>query len=165
MPKAVSNNSRRDDAGLEDTVAVLMRSARLFAALTAESVARAGDTVTPPQLRVLVLADLQGPLNNTAIAAALNVHLSNASRICDRLVQAGLLDRRDSPTDRRNVQLSLTSKGSRLVRQVMRHRQAALTDILERMPPASRADLRAALDDFNDIAEAHSDPVPDARAG
>jgi DNA-binding MarR family transcriptional regulator len=152
----VSGRSAHDHT-VDDAVEVLMRSARLFAAITAESTARAGDTVTPPQLRVLVLASTRGPLNNTAVAAALNVHLSNASRICDRLVQADLLNRRDSPTDRRHVELTLTPKGRRLVETVMRHRRTALTVILERMPSKSRAMLQAALNDFNHAADAHPD--------
>ena len=130
-----------------------MRSARAFAAITAESIARAGDVVTPPQLRVLVLASQHGPLNNTAVAADLNVHLSNASRICDRLVHAGLLNRRDSPTDRRNVELTLTDRGRQLVDAVLVHRRETLADILHRMPVKSRAELVSALTDFNAIAE------------
>jgi DNA-binding MarR family transcriptional regulator len=145
-----STRPRIDDESVE----VMMQSAQVFAGLTAESIARVGDSVTPPQLRVLVLANTAGPLNNKRVAAALNVHLSNASRICDRLVQAGLLNRRDSPADRRNVELSLTSKGHELVSAVMNHRQAALTDILERMPAGSRQAFLASLEDFN--AAAHS---------
>lgn len=148
-PDDPSQDERSDDVSLE----VLMRSARVFAAITAESIARAGDVVTPPQLRVLVLAAHHGPLNNTAVAADLNVHLSNASRISDRLVQAGLLNRRDSPTDRRNVELTLTDQGQQLVNAVLEHRRSALTEALQRMRPASRDALVTALDEFNAVAE------------
>jgi DNA-binding MarR family transcriptional regulator len=136
-----------------ESVELIMRSAQVFAALTAESIARVGDSVTPSQLRVLVLADTVGSLNNKGVAAALNVDVSNASRICDRLVQTGLLNRRDSPTDRRNVELSLTSRGRELVSAVMKHRQAALTDILQRMPARSRQALLSSLEDFNAAAQ------------
>jgi len=77
-----------------------------------------------PQLRVLVLASMQGALNLGAVAEALGVHASNATRTVDRLVVAGLLDRRDSPADRRQLELRLTSKGRDLVESVMSHRRA-----------------------------------------
>lgn len=136
-----------------ETVDALMRAARNFAAVTAESLAQAGD-VTLAQFRVLVLASRRPTLNTTAVAAALQVHLSNASRICDRLVAAGLLDRRESRADRRHVQLSLTPRGTELVTLVLEHRRAALVQVLQRMPQDTRAALAAALEVFSDAAEA-----------
>lgn len=62
----------------------LMNAARIFAATTAESVAQIGDTVTLPQLRILVLASTRPSVNNSDVAQALDVHLSSASRTCDR---------------------------------------------------------------------------------
>ena len=96
-------------------VETLLGASRIFGAITAESVVQVGEGVTLPQLRVLVLASQPGHLNATGVAEALDVHLSSASRICDRLVQAGLLDRRDLPRDRRNVELTLTRAGERLL--------------------------------------------------
>jgi DNA-binding MarR family transcriptional regulator len=52
------------------------------------------------------------------VAGALDVNPSNASRTCDRLMKAGLLDRRESPDDRRNVTLTLTEAGTWLVDKV-----------------------------------------------
>lgn len=126
----------------------LLNAARIFTAITAESVAQVGEGVTVPQLRVLVLASQPGHLNATAVAAALDVHLSSASRICDRLVQAGLLDRRDLPEDRRHVELTLTPAGQRLLASVNDHRRDVFTRILRRMAAADRAALTQALSEF-----------------
>lgn len=130
-----------------------MRVARNFAGVIAESLAQA-DEVTLPQLRVLVLASRRRALSNTDVAAALHVHLSNATRICDRLVAAGLMDRQESTTDRRRVQLTLTAQGDELVATVMDHRRAALVRILQQMPPETHANLAAAFDLFSEAAEA-----------
>ena len=54
-------------------------------------------SVTLPQLRVLVLTCDRGALSMGEVAQLLDVHPSNATRLVDRLVQAGLLDRRDDP--------------------------------------------------------------------
>ena len=60
------------------------------------------DLVTVPQLRVLMMVRIRGLLTLRAVAAALEGNPSNASHTCDRPIKAGLLDRRDSPTNRRN---------------------------------------------------------------
>jgi DNA-binding MarR family transcriptional regulator len=133
----------------------VMRAARIFASITAESVAQTGDAVTLPQLRILVLASTRPALNNTEVADALDVHLSNASRTCDRLVQAGLLSRRESRTDRRRVELSVTGEGERLLAAITSHRQAAFSRILKQMPPQDQLTLASALDSFTDLADQH----------
>jgi DNA-binding MarR family transcriptional regulator len=136
-----------------EALEAVVRAARVFAAITAESIAQAGEGVTLPQLRVLVLARTTGMLNNSAVAHALDIHISNASRICERLVQAGLLDRRHSPDDRRQVQLTLTPAGSSLVDAVTEHRRTAFTQILGLMSPGERASLAKALRAFVDVGE------------
>ena len=131
----------------------LQSAARIFGAITAESIARVGEGVTLPQLRVLVLASQPGQLNASGVAQALDVHLSSASRICDRLVQAGLLDRRALPQDRRHVDLTLTPAGERLLTSVNDHRREVFTRILRRMDPAEREALAQALSGFVAAAE------------
>ncbi|MBM7799121.1 DNA-binding MarR family transcriptional regulator [Microlunatus panaciterrae] len=137
----------------------VMRASRVISGIVAESVAQTGDAVTMPQLRVLVLVGTRSAVNTSAVAAELDIHPSNASRLCDRLVQAGLLDRRESSTDRRHVVLSLTSAGSELVSSVMDHRREAFRRILDRMQPREREQLRSALDRF---AELSGEPPEDA---
>lgn len=149
----MSSGSSAHAAVDPDAIEAALRAARNFAGVIAQSVAQA-DEVTLPQLRVLVLASRQQALSNTAVADELRVHLSNATRLCDRLVSAGLLDRRESKADRRRVELTLTPAGIQLVATVMDHRRAALVQILQRMPPETHQALAAALDIFSDAAEA-----------
>ena len=134
----------------------LLSAARVFAAITAESIAQVEEGVTLPQMRVLVLASQPGQLNATGVAQALDIHLSSASRICDRLVQAGLLYRRDLPQDRRNVELTLTPAGERLLGSVNDHRREVFRRILRRMDSAERESLAAALSVFVGAAEEYS---------
>jgi DNA-binding MarR family transcriptional regulator len=142
---------------VDDEIEIAMRAARIFAGVTAESIAQAGDTVTVPQLRVLVLAASRDSLNTTAVAEELDVHLSNASRICDRLVAAGWLNRRESPADRRNVELSLTVEGEALLSSVMSHRRAAFTRILKRIPADDRTTLARGLQALCDAADDYAE--------
>lgn len=141
-----------------DQVDAVLRASRALVGVAAASIAAVGDVVTVPQLRVLVMVHTRGPLNLAAVADGLEVNPSNASRTVDRLIKAGLLDRRDSPVDRRNVILTLTDAGRQLVGKVTRHRRVAIERVLRKMPAAQRDRLAEALDAF---ATAAGEP-PDA---
>jgi DNA-binding MarR family transcriptional regulator len=131
----------------------LMNAARIFAATTVESVAPIGDTVTLPQLRILVLASTRPSVNNSDVAQALDVHLSSASRTCDRLVRSGLLSRQALPRDRRRVELILTCEGQKLVAEVTARRRATFSRILTQMSADDQMALSQALDVFVNLAD------------
>lgn len=131
-----------------DEVDAVMAATRVLVALSARSVAGLDGQITLPQFRALVMVASSGPVNLGAVARALGVHPSNATRACDRLVGAGLLDRRDDPGDRRNLTLDLTAAGRALVRQVMDDRRAAIAAILGRMPDEQRRALAPVLESF-----------------
>jgi DNA-binding MarR family transcriptional regulator len=76
------------------------------------------------------------------------VHASNATRICDRLVGAGLMERHEDPADRRYIRLELTGKGQDLVETVLQHRRQAIAEVISKMPPGRRPALAAALEAF-----------------
>lgn len=129
-----------------------MAASRVLSAVVATSVAEVEDQVSLTQLRVLVMLATHGSLNLVAVAESLRVHRSNATRTAERLVVAGLVDRRDLPTDRRNVCLTLTPKGQRLVESVFEHRRAAIGQVISRMPASKRRALPSALESFAEAA-------------
>lgn len=131
-----------------DQIDAVLRASRAFVGIAAASIAAVDDDVTMPQLRVLVMVDTKGSLNLAAVAAGLGVNPSNASRICDRLIRGGLLDRQESPDDRRNITLSLTEAGSQLVKRMMKHRRTSIIRVLRDMDPDDRELLTTALDRF-----------------
>ena len=122
-----------------------MDASRVLVALIAESVAEVDGDVTPTQLRILVLVERSPGTNLSAIAEALDVHPSNATRAVDRLVRAGFLTRTESERDRRNLELSLTDEGNALLDRVMAHRRRAFERVLRQMDPQERTALEAAL--------------------
>lgn len=132
-------------AGQVDAV---LRASRALIGIAAASIAEVDDTVTIPQLRVLVMIHTHGPMNLTGVADGLDVSASNASRICDRLIRAGFLDRQEASADRRHISLSLTDSGRQLVRKVTRHRRRAIDRVLRVMSARERAAVVAALDTF-----------------
>lgn len=146
-----------------DQVDAVMSAARVLVGVIAASVAAVEDAVTVPQFRVLAMTATHGPLSVGDVARVLAVHPSNATRTVDRLVGDGLLDRRDSPRDRRQVELTLTPAGRDLVGTVMRHRRATIRAVLKRMSPADRSALVPAMRAFGQAGEPAEDglwPVP-----
>jgi DNA-binding MarR family transcriptional regulator len=127
---------------------VVMQASKVISAALAHSLALAGDTVSAPGLRVLVMLDAAGSLNLSAVAEGLGVNASTASRTCDRLVVDGLVDRREQAADRRQVALSLTESGSAFVDRVMSERRDVLMRVLDAMPADERARLVEALTAF-----------------
>lgn len=136
----------------EQIDAVLVAS-RALVAVAAQSVASVEDRVTLPQLRVLVMIASRGSQNLASVAAGLGVHASNGTRMCDKLVNAGLLHRSDDPTDRRNVVLELTQSGQQLVDSMNEHRRTAIANVLAKMPAQLRSDLVPVLLAFADSAQ------------
>jgi DNA-binding MarR family transcriptional regulator len=123
----------------------LLRAARAFSGIVAASLAQVDDQVTPQQLRVLVVVATNRPANASTVSDALDLHPSSATRLCDRLVGAGLLDRRSDPDDRRQVTLRLTDSGLRLLGVVMEHRRARLTEVLRGLTENQRRDVERCL--------------------
>ncbi|BEL12386.1 MarR family transcriptional regulator [Actinoplanes sichuanensis] len=114
-------------------------------------------TVPPAQLRVLTIVAGNRHTNMSRLAEALDVVPSSASRLCDRLEATGLLRRVADPRDRREVRLLLTSASRRLLADLRERRQAALAEVLERMPAAARQDLLQALQAFESAATVPGD--------
>jgi len=141
------------DADIEAVLA----GARALVAVAARSLAETADVLTVPQLRALMILATRGPLSLSELADDMGVHPSNATRACDRLVAADLVDRRDNPVDRRHLALELTPAGRQEIDDVIARRRAAVADILWRMTPAHRRALGRALAHF---AAAAGEPRP-----
>ena len=135
-------------------ISQLMLASRAVIAAAVRALESVDAGISVPQMRVLVLLWTGEPLNLSAVAEGLGVNASNASRTCDRLVAAGLVDRGASATDRRQVALTLTPEGRVLVERLMLRREQELGAIVARMTPADQEQLMRALQPFNEAASA-----------
>lgn len=158
-----TSNSRRATpapAVTAEQVDAVMLAAQALIGVTAQSVATVEHAVTLPQLRALMLVASRRNLNLNTLAQAMQIHPSNATRVCDRLVSAGLLERRSSSTDRRSLLLELTDDGARLIDSVTAMRRAAIAEVLAQVPPSRRRALAAAMRAFG--RGAGEEPLDDA---
>ncbi|GGM89016.1 hypothetical protein GCM10009721_12710 [Terrabacter tumescens] len=122
-------------------------------AVTARSMAAASEVTDLLHLRILVVLSSGPPLSLGALADAVGIHLTRASRVCDRLVTRGLVDRADDPGNRRQLVLRLTPAGHEVVEEVMRDRAEQVRPILARMTPEDRRTLVSALGRFAQAAD------------
>ena len=152
MAKGTPHSLRADVELDSEQVERVVRGTRAFGAMIAGSLASVDPPITMPQWRVLVLAESE-PQNVKSVAEDLGVHPSNATRLCDRLVRAGLLDRRPLENDRRQVVLTLTARGRNIVDRVFAHRRRTVRQILATMPEEQRASIAEAVDAFVSAAE------------
>lgn len=119
-----------------------------LAHLWSEAAQRASLRLSPHQLRALRILEEEPGLNLTALAVGMEIGLPTASRLCDRLEAAGLLERVLHPRKRREVRLLLTRQGHRILDEVASRRAHALAVVLGAMKPAEREALRQGLQGF-----------------
>ena len=82
--------------------------------------------LTAAQADALLVIGQAGPLSLKELGELLIAEAGHPSRLVDRLVEAGLVERRPAAEDRRRVELSLTTKGRRLERRILAARESAL---------------------------------------
>jgi DNA-binding MarR family transcriptional regulator len=145
-------------AAPDELVDTVLAASRALVAVAARSLTVAGDEVTLPQYRALVVLAARGPRGTAELAAALAVSPSTATRMCDRLVRKGLVRRTRRAGDRRGVRIALTPAGRGLVAQVTRRRRAELARVLATLPEEQREPMITAFRAF--AAAAGETPLP-----
>jgi DNA-binding MarR family transcriptional regulator len=143
---------RRGMDPVDEVATALLDAGRALVAIAVRTVSAGPVPLTVVQHRVLVLVADRGSLSVTAVASALGVNQSTASRHCARLEQLGLVARARAAHDGRSVDVALTAAGRRQVQAVRSAREREITEVLSRMPrPVSRAALQA-LEQFSEAA-------------
>lgn len=148
-PSKVPSRSGADKAWpLEAELDAVQAACRVLVAISSQSIAAVEDEVDLTQFRALVIVASRGSVSLGELAEGAGLHLSTASRMCDRMVAASLLNRADDPANRRQLVLTLTDRGRRLVEKVMHQRRTALEPMLAAMPKSRRAELVTLLQEF-----------------
>jgi DNA-binding MarR family transcriptional regulator len=165
MPDLTSHDelSLPGQAADDELVDTVLAASRALVAVAARSLAAAGDEVTLPQYRALVMLAARGPQGTAELAAALAVTPSTVTRLCDRLVRKGLVRRHRQAGDRRAVRIALTGAGRDLVAEVTRRRRAELARLLGALSPDQHEPVIAAFRAF--AAAAGELPQPGAALG
>lgn len=130
-----------------------------------ERLMRAG--VSMSHLHVMWILQSHGDLSMTHLAEMLDISLSNATGLVDRMAERGIIDRTGVPDDRRIVRVALSDHGRELLAQVDLVRSDLLASILRHLDATqldgvlhTLADLRQAMQAARaagDLPDASSD--------
>ncbi|MBM7806829.1 DNA-binding MarR family transcriptional regulator [Geodermatophilus bullaregiensis] len=141
---------------------VLLGLVRTAVGVSTRAAARLGG-VSLVQLRALTVLHERPDASLAELARGVGGSVSTTSRLVDRLVTAGLADRRPSPASRRSVSLRLTPAGEDLLDRYDRLRLTELRAVLAEVPGDRRDAVLAALGEFTAAAgrvAAAPTPVP-----
>jgi DNA-binding MarR family transcriptional regulator len=122
----------------------LLTAIRWAMAISVRAADQIGD-ISPVQLRALTVLQESPGTNLNDLAQAMGVTVSTTSRLVDRLVAAGLVDRRPSPQTRREISLVLTAAGRGRLQRYDRLRLAEARARLEAVPADERDSVITAL--------------------
>jgi DNA-binding MarR family transcriptional regulator len=147
----------------DPVVDAVVRASRALVGITVRALNSVSDEVTLPQLRTLVVVSLQGPQTVSALAERLDVHASTMTRMCSRLVSRGLVARKPSALDRREVVIELTAQGRGLVNEVMDKRRREIDFVVRRMTAEDRDRVVAALELFSQAADGRVDDTRESQ--
>ena len=101
--------------------------------------------VSMAHMHVMWLLEHHGELQMTRLAEMLDVSMSSATGIVDRMEERGLIERARVPDDRRVVEVRLTSRGIQALETIEAIKQDRLRDILGHLDSAELAGVAGAL--------------------
>jgi DNA-binding MarR family transcriptional regulator len=154
--------SPRDDQ-IEPIIADFRTAITTLKVLSNERVLKVG--LSMAQLNILYTLKRCGEMPMSRLAEMLNVSLSNATGLIDRIEERGLVERTRVPEDRRIVLIRVTAAGEQLLRDLDVLSDDLLRSVLGRL---DRAELTAVGTAFASIRDALVDAagrLPDRHAG
>ena len=121
---------------------------------------RHGLSLADYEILVNLSSESAGELRMTELAARTLVSRSGLTRRLDRLVESGLVERRNCPTDRRGVYAVLTGRGRRRLEEAApTHVEGVRRHFLSRM---EGQDLQALAASLNAVVESAVGPASPA---
>ncbi|MBB4917623.1 DNA-binding MarR family transcriptional regulator [Streptosporangium saharense] len=100
--------------------------------------------MTPTQVATLVAVERHAGITPGELAEHEKVQPPSMTRVIAVLEERGLVSRTPHPSDRRQVSVSVTERGSALLKEERRRKEAWLTQRLKELSPEERAVLRQA---------------------
>lgn len=147
----------------EDLVETLLDTTAVLVSVAVRTLDAGPLDVTVVQQRILTMLDGHGALSINAIAEALGVDQSTASRHCTRLEKMAAVVRTPSTEDRRSVEVSLTARGRRQVETVWAARRREIEKVLGKVIEPTKGTLADLLRGIN-VAAAEEFSLPGVAA-
>lgn len=142
--------TRIDDQTKDRIIADFRGAMAELRCIGSEKLVRVGVSMT--QLHVMSMLERHGDISMSRLAEMIDVSLSSATGLVDRMEERGYLERLRVPDDRRVVLVRISETGRKLLDEIEVLRTEMLRTVLDRMDPdqldglaRATADLRGAL--------------------
>src|SRR5690606_21290477 len=99
-----------------------------------------------------------------AIARQISVTMSGATAVVDKMVQAGLVTRELSPSDRRVVLIAISDKGRALMSDCVVRQEKCFESVLDRLSPDKQTELLESFERIHALLKELQDPQEVAAA-
>jgi DNA-binding MarR family transcriptional regulator len=94
----------------------------------------AGDELSPSSMAALATIEHRGPLTPSELAQYEGIKRPTATRVLQRLLEAGLIERTADPSDGRSAVVSVTRDGAALLKKLRSRKTAYLAQRLRELP-------------------------------
>lgn len=148
QPKATAPTSDELIGQITDELYLMIGSLRC--AGTGRMV-KAGISMT--HLHILWVLEHHGDLTMTRLADLLDVSLSNATGLIDRMEERGLVERVRVPDDRRVVLVRPSADGARIREEIEALKHDRIRSILGRLPVARLERVLGAISDLREVVD------------
>jgi DNA-binding MarR family transcriptional regulator len=122
--------------------------------------------ITGPQLGCLMVVKNNGPINSANIAKKVYLSPSTVVGIIDRLEKKELVARNRDSMDRRQVFVTITPRGEKLIAETPSLLQDTLARAVVELPELEQVSIAMALEKLTELMEArHIDAAPILETG
>lgn len=154
----VSGEATKPDL-TDDIMADIRATMSQLKCASSERLLRLG--VSMAQLHILYTVQRNGEMTMSRLAEVLDVSLSNATGLIDRMEERGFIERNRVPTDRRIVLVRVTIAGERMLREVDALTDDLLRSVLGRLPASQLRGVRLAISALREAVESTVESTPD----
>ncbi|MEV3984194.1 MarR family transcriptional regulator [Nonomuraea sp. NPDC049758] len=137
---------------MDDSAWHIEEASLVLVEATLDAMAALGD-LSVPRLRVLLAVERHGPMNLRSLADRLDMSLSAAGRVVDRLDTAGLLSRAPAAHSRREIRISTTPAGREVLERLRAARRQRIGQALEKLAPDDHRTLVHVLRRLTEAAD------------
>jgi DNA-binding MarR family transcriptional regulator len=117
--------------------------------------------VSMAQLHIMYTLQRAGEMTMSHLADVLNVSLSNATGLIDRLEERGFIERHGVPTDRRIVLVRVTPSGEAMLQEIDAVSDDLLRSVLGRLTASQLRGLGHAMSALREAVDSTVGPIPD----
>jgi DNA-binding MarR family transcriptional regulator len=164
MTPTTKSSRANGSAEAEEYPIRLERATRGLLALNVSVLEHVESSVGLEPLRALQSLDRRGPSMVGELGDDLGLVPSTASRLSDRLAEAGLITRRPAPSNRRSTQLELTDAGRAILDELVALRIRAFGEVADQMSSQDRDALIQGARAFTAAQQRLSDTSTKRRA-